>query len=246
MPQTYTKHSNKASTKFRKESEKESLDTFSFPEPNYTQSPNVAYDEIMATLTGPEWKVLSKIIRETFGWHRDWKNITLTDFEKSCGMARNSVLSGVEGLLKKNLIKKKQKGPGNHLESYYQIVVGDKKSVSKKVPGFKICTPQGFKICTPPPRALKKEERKLLRNNTKKNTPPSSAIIFHVKIGETGITEGEFNQLSDKIGEQNLMETIRSMQEWLSKDPERKFKQKDFIKKILKWHERFLEVADIV
>ena len=82
----------------------------------------------MATLTGPEWKVLSKIIRETFGWHRDWKNITLTDFEKSCGMARNSVLSGVEGLLKKNLIKKKQKGPGNHLESYYQIVVGDKKN----------------------------------------------------------------------------------------------------------------------
>ena len=81
------------------------------------------------------------------------------------------------------------------------------------------------------------------KNNTKspKPTPPSSAIIFHKKIGDAGIMESEYNQLSEKTGKIQLDETIKSMLEWIAQDPgRRRFKQKGIIASIVKWHEKFI------
>jgi hypothetical protein len=39
--------------------------------PLYTEFYNVLLDEVMPTLSPAAWKVLSCILRQTVGWHRD-------------------------------------------------------------------------------------------------------------------------------------------------------------------------------
>lgn len=246
-----TKSKVKSATKNEKNSKKESFDTFYIPAPNYTQMPNIFVDEIMAKLTGAETKIVLFIIRETFGWQRNWKDLTLDQIEKATGLSRRQTIYSVDSLLKNGLIDKKQKGPKNHLESYYRLVVGGNKYLSKNVSECKNVTPQGCKNVTPAQRALKKEERNVLRNNTKKKTPPTSAIIplfcyewknprtgVFEKI-ENGVTQEEFERLKILIGEVAIRETCNKMKKWAD-DSNGKvlFKNNNLYKKILEWSEK--------
>jgi hypothetical protein len=241
MTQVYTKSEKKQSTKFENNQKKESLDSIYIPEPNFTQTPNVFIDKIMPMLTNAEFRVASVIIRETCGWQRNWKEMTLEKLEIATGLTRKSVIAGTNGLLKKGFIEKKQTGPKNHLKSSYRLIVGDKKPLSKKVPEYTKYTPQGCTKYTPPPRALNKEEINI-RNNTKKSepqTPPPSAIIFSVKIGDTGITKDEYDSLEKEIGKTELEETLDSIRKWLEDDPKRKIKRKNVCKLVFDWNKKY-------
>ncbi len=257
MPQSYTKSEKKQSTKFENNQKKESLDkkNRSFLEsnhrikaPNHTQTPNEFFDFIAQNLKESGLRVMLFLIRKTFGWHQEWAKIRLEDIIIGTGMYRQSCINGINELIKKNLIEKKQIGPQNRLETYYRIITEED---SNNVLQSSKETPQGSSKKTPRTPVfrekkvvLKKLERNILRNNTKKSeppkTPPSSAIIFSVKIGEVGITEEEYKQLSLDLGETSLIETIESMKTWISEPgTKRKFKQKDLCKKIRKWHELY-------
>ena len=77
------------------------------------------------------------------------------------------------------------------------------------------------------------------RNNTKKPTPPSSAIIFHMKIGETGLTLEEYSQLGKELGKDLLDLGLQGMNDWLDKErkanPKVRFTRKDIVKKVREW-----------
>jgi hypothetical protein len=67
------------------------------PNPNYTQSPNVFYDEWLREITSlSEMKVVEIVIRYTFGWHVSEVLLTLTVVEFLTGLSRVSAQDGVE------------------------------------------------------------------------------------------------------------------------------------------------------
>jgi phage replication O-like protein O len=70
--------------------------------PNYTQTPNILFDEIMRDLNGVELKVILAVIRKTFGWHKERDRISLTQLEEMTGLSRQGILNAIHG-------KKKEK-----------------------------------------------------------------------------------------------------------------------------------------
>ncbi len=89
--------------------------------PNYTQTPNIYLDELMADLTGSEFKVLMYITRRTFGFGKKSDNISLTQIangitkkdstilDKGTGLSKSSVQGAIKGLVDKNIVIKEKR-----------------------------------------------------------------------------------------------------------------------------------------
>jgi hypothetical protein len=81
--------------------------------PNYTQSPNVFYDEWLPKIDNlSELKVVDITIRETFGWHRDKVKLSLADYEKLTGLVRNSVIDGLQRAMEDGYLGREKEGNG--------------------------------------------------------------------------------------------------------------------------------------
>lgn len=85
--------------------------------PNFTQTPNVFYDEIMADLGYAELKCLLYIFRRTYGFHKQSDRISLSQFvdgieglDKGTGLAKKNVYPALESLVEKKLVKKDTTG----------------------------------------------------------------------------------------------------------------------------------------
>lgn len=72
--------------------------------PNYTQTPNILFDEIMRDLNGAELKVILAVIRKTFGWHKERDRISLTQLEEMTGLSRQGILNAIHGKKKKKVL----------------------------------------------------------------------------------------------------------------------------------------------
>ena len=79
-----------------------------FQEPNYTQVPNQITDEVMAALSGAEFKCIHLIIRQTFGYHRRSDNISHSYFMKKCGLSERGVINSIQSLEEKGVVKVKR------------------------------------------------------------------------------------------------------------------------------------------
>lgn len=84
-----------------------------FDSPRFTQIPNQVIDELLADLSGAEWKVLSYIMRRTYGWHKDADNIglkQLTDGIKGhdvgTGLSKSTVAVALKSLEEWGLIER--------------------------------------------------------------------------------------------------------------------------------------------
>ena len=90
--------------------------------PNYTVVPNEVMDQHMTSMTGAELKVLLVIIRDTYGWHRDTKPISLSDMAKKTGLSSGTCSDAVAALVAKRLINKCRKSldDGGHAASVYE------------------------------------------------------------------------------------------------------------------------------
>lgn len=99
--------------------------------PNYTQTPNILFDEIMRDLNGAELKVILAVIRKTFGWHKERDRISLTQLEEMTGLSRQGILNAIHGkkkeksviggLVNKGYIKIIETKQGN----VYELVVNE-------------------------------------------------------------------------------------------------------------------------
>lgn len=92
------------------------------PAPNYTQTPNIFFDEIMKTLNEGELRVLLLVMRQTFGWHKSEDWLTLSFLSKKTGYERRSVCRILERLIKKKLIFKRIEGLKGYQKCYYSLV----------------------------------------------------------------------------------------------------------------------------
>jgi hypothetical protein len=81
------------------------------PNPNYTQSPNVFYDDWLREIKSlSELKVVEIVIRYTFGWHASEVLLTLTAIEFLTGLSRVSAQDGVERALNDGYIVPVKRG----------------------------------------------------------------------------------------------------------------------------------------
>ena len=85
--------------------------------PEYTQFPDELLDHVMPYLSGAEWKVLSYIIRKTFGWKKERDYISTSQLERGVrdrakgniidrgtGLSRPTIRAAVRSLEEKRLI----------------------------------------------------------------------------------------------------------------------------------------------
>lgn len=81
-----------------------------FESPNYTMIPNDLFDVEMSKMGYAELKVVLAICRQTFGYHKMEKHISLTTLEEMTGLSRVSILQGALEAEKNGYIQKKNTG----------------------------------------------------------------------------------------------------------------------------------------
>ncbi len=92
-----------------------------FSSPNYTMVPDQLFDELLASLSGNEVKVLLYITRRTFGFKRDSDNISLSQMlhgirtadsrvlDRGVGMSKPTLLKALQSLKEQNIIVARQR-----------------------------------------------------------------------------------------------------------------------------------------
>jgi hypothetical protein len=81
-----------------------------FSSPNYTQTPNDLFDELLPEMGLAELKVVMVIIRNTFGYHRDEVKLSVRALARATGMTAKSTLAGAEQAEAHGLIERHQDG----------------------------------------------------------------------------------------------------------------------------------------
>jgi phage replication O-like protein O len=89
----------------------------------YTQFPNIILDRV-AELSGSDAKVMMFFVRQTFGWHRDQKIISLQSISTGIKMSKRVVIKTVKNLVEKCFVEQ-QKGVGLRGMHGYRLVVDD-------------------------------------------------------------------------------------------------------------------------
>lgn len=82
-----------------------------FAPPNHTQTPNEFYDETMLEIDSlSEMKVTCAIIRQTFGWHREEKELSHSMLVALTGLSKPSVNEGIQAGLRRGTISRRKVG----------------------------------------------------------------------------------------------------------------------------------------
>lgn len=129
--------------------------------PNYTQTPNVFFDEFFKILSEGELRLVLVLVRQTFGWHKPADRISLSQLADKTGMSRTSVCRSLNQLLAKKLIHKHKFGDPGQERVYYALVVEEEEQDTP------LNSTDGIES---------EEERALISNSlyqSPKETPPS-------------------------------------------------------------------------
>jgi hypothetical protein len=83
-----------------------------YEEPNYTQAPNTFFDEILPQIDNlSELKVTLVVIRQTFGYHKEEDELSISRLVTLTGLSRPSVIEGVKRGLKRGTIGRRVLDP---------------------------------------------------------------------------------------------------------------------------------------
>lgn len=95
--------------------------------PNYTQTPNILFEELMRDMGEAELKVTLCIIRKIIGYHKYRPEaVSLSQIQKMTGLSRPACIEGLERAIKRGIIKRA--GNGKRGVSLFQIVFEDSTS----------------------------------------------------------------------------------------------------------------------
>jgi hypothetical protein len=75
----------------------------------HTKTPNYIYD-LYPLMKEAEIKVVSVVIRQTIGWHRDAISLSVAEFERMTGLTRPSVISGIKAATERGILGRKEDG----------------------------------------------------------------------------------------------------------------------------------------
>jgi hypothetical protein len=111
-----------------------------FDEPNYTQTPNVFFEDMMKLMGESELKVMLCAIRQTFGYHKQHDPISLTQFQRMTGLSRQGVLDGIEKAVRRGYLV--PIGNGTRGVTIYMVRVAGSPRLVNKVDQSKSLTSQ--------------------------------------------------------------------------------------------------------
>lgn len=96
--------------------------------PNYTQLPNAILDT-MHDMGEAELRVTLAIARQTFGWHKQKDELSITQLMKLTGLSNTAVIEGVKKGMKRGVIKRTPLDSNNPRKgySYFLLVKSDHK-----------------------------------------------------------------------------------------------------------------------
>lgn len=77
-----------------------------FRPPEYTQTPNRLFDELLPQLGYAELKVLLCLFRATFGWHRPKATLSIKQIAKATGLSAHHAWDAGDSLEKRGFVKK--------------------------------------------------------------------------------------------------------------------------------------------
>lgn len=110
-----------------------------FATPHYTQVPDILFDELLSHLSGSELKVLLYIIRRTFGFKKDYDNISLRQMvkgittrdgqvlDRGTGLNKDTVIQAVKSLEEQGIIRATRRassGQGDEATTYELVMEG--------------------------------------------------------------------------------------------------------------------------
>jgi len=73
---------------------------------NFTKFPNLVLEALMKVkLSGNELRIIMVILRKTKGFHKDWDQISYSQFAKHTGLYRSHTSRAVKSLEYRNIIK---------------------------------------------------------------------------------------------------------------------------------------------
>jgi len=159
-----------------------------FSKPNFTQVPNDFFDKVMPSLKPSELRVLIIIMRQTFGWgNKAWDRISISQLIEKTQMARQSVISASQSLVKKKLVLKHKCGSNGDEESWYSLIVENPVEFQKPIGDSNISYQSKFK--TPPSlnfRPTKENTTKEIKESSltgakEKSASPPPPIAFSKK-----------------------------------------------------------------
>lgn len=87
-------------------------------EPNYTQIPNVILDTYWPSMGAAEKDVVIQVCRQTFGWHKDENELSLSRLMQLTGLSRQGVINGIEAAMKRGILGRRESG-----NSYVYFVI---------------------------------------------------------------------------------------------------------------------------
>jgi len=189
---------------------------FKIEEPNFTQTPNVLFDEWLPYLKEVELKVILVIYRKTFGWQKKKDQISLSQLQEKTGASRDKVCDAVNSLIEKKLITKRVTGESGTQKTIYEIVIQKKITSSKKLP------PPSSKLLPTKERDINKE-----KEIKKENLSASEDAIFLFNL-----FENEVNKVR-KGKELKEIKILRTRSQLKSFDDLLKGNNKDSIAKII-------------
>lgn len=70
----------------------------------YTKIPNDWIDRAMPSMSAAEWMIMTVILRQTAGWHKERDAISLTQFEQRTGLSRHTVIAALRNLAQRGWI----------------------------------------------------------------------------------------------------------------------------------------------
>jgi phage replication O-like protein O len=84
-----------------------------FPEPQYTRTPNLIFDSLLAELSGSQLKTLLFVVRKTMGWRHDHDMvpISIAQIALGTGLCNRAVIDAIKWLCDcKMVLREKQRG----------------------------------------------------------------------------------------------------------------------------------------
>jgi phage replication O-like protein O len=108
-------------------------------QPNYTQCPNVFFDEILKELSGSETKVFCVIMRKTFGWQKVSDRISYSQIMELSGISSKATINeAIKELERKGYVLAERAKQ----TTTYSIIVSENEPV-QKLNQYEKCTDSG-------------------------------------------------------------------------------------------------------
>ena len=183
-----------------------------FANPNDTQTPNDFFDDLLKQIDDlSELKITLVALRQTFGYHRDQAELSVSFFEVVTGLSRNSVRRGIELAIQRGTLRQaKESTP--RTGAIYEIAHAQAEG-QPLTPRGSAVDPQRVSECPSegqPLTPLKKELNKdqIKEESGAKIAPPTTPVLPIKKEPQTDYLShcAEHSQRKSKSGIANPLE----------------------------------------